>query len=360
MTLKVLLVDGSALERLRLAVDLERFDGIHVVGAVADPFAAREMILRRPPDVLVMETDLPRVDGLTFLAKLMAHRPLPTVIFAHDARPGSETAARAIAYGAVSVLHKGGPDTDRDALLHNLVGRIRNAAAVDVMAQRLRRRARTPRAKVRLRDPGEGRADAPLRPLLHQETPVLAIGASTGGTDALASLLSRMPVNSPPILIVQHIPSEFVPALARRLDAESEVRVRRAANGDRLAQGTALICPGDVHMTIRREGCGFQVALVPGPRVNRHRPSVDVLFDSVASAAGRRALGVLLTGMGRDGAEGLRAMRQAGAHTIVQDRGSSAVFGMPRAAIDRDAAGEVAPLSRIPQKILHAVMSRAV
>jgi len=344
--------------RLKLASDLESVDGLHIVGAVADPYSARDLILRRFPDVLVMETDLPRVDGLTFLGKLMAHLPMPVVIFSREASPGSEAAIRALAYGAVSVLHKGGSEVDRKTLICNLIGRIRNAASVDVAKMRQERRTRMPRAQIRIRTGRHKDSAVPLRPLHHAGAPVLAIGASTGGTEALSSLLGAMPVNSPPILIVQHIPREFVPSLARRLDRDSEIEVREACGGERLRQGLALLCPGDVHMKIRREGYGFQAKLVEGPPVNRHRPSVDVLFESVAEVAGRNSLGVLLTGMGIDGAEGLRSMREAGAHTIVQDKESSAVFGMPQAAIDCDAAGEIASLARIPQQIIFAVMSR--
>ncbi len=357
--IRVMLLDGSPLVGKTLSAELGGRADLLVVGVAADPYQARDMIVSRAPDVLVMDVDLPRFDGMIFLERLMRHRPMPVVVYSARARAGGEIARQARVLGASAVLCRIGggepPAAEIDELerLVKIATRIRKPRPDGESDGRNRSRAR-----IRIRGAGESRKGS-LRILKHESSPVTAVGASTGGTEALASMLSAMPCNAPPMLIVQHIPPAFVGALARRLDQVSEMSVGVACDGDRVEEGRALICPGNTHMHLRRSCGGFRVLLIDGPRVNRHRPSVDVLFRSVARAAGCDALGVLLTGMGRDGADGLREMREAGAHTIVQDEASSAVFGMPRAAILNEAADEVVPLDRIPQKILYAVMTMA-
>ena len=343
--IRVLIVDDSAIVRKILTDALATEPDLEVVGTAADPIIARGKILALKPDVLTLDIEMPRMDGLTFLRELMQTRPLPTIMISSLGQSSCRAAVRALEYGAVEVLAK--PDGPYST------GELRNTLAAKIRAA----------AKVRLK--ASGCAPEPPRPRLEsnpeQPSPetVIAIGASTGGTEAIASILKTLPADMPPLLIVQHIPAQFSRAFALRLNEMCALEVKEAADGDELRRGRALIAPGDYHMLLRKSGGWYSVQVKTGERVCYQRPSVDVLFFSVAEAVGSKATGVLLTGMGSDGANGLLKMREAGARTVAQDEATCAVFGMPRAAIALGAAEEVHPLHVIPQAILSARRPRA-
>ena len=331
--IRVLIVDDSAIVRQVLADILANEAGIEVVGTAPDPYIARDKILALSPDVLTLDIEMPRMDGLSFLDRIMKHRPLPVIVISSLTQSASSAALEALRRGAVDVLAKpGGPYSVGD-LKEDLPRRIRAAASA-----RLRRPvqpAQSPRA-----------AGSPA-PVTHGKWKVVAIGASTGGTQAIEAVLSCLPAAAPRIVVAQHIPAGFSTAFADRLDGVCAVRVREAADGDLLEPGLALVAPGNFHLTVERSGGALRAAVRNGEKVCYQRPSVDVLFDSVARAAGDRACGVLLTGMGADGADGLLHMREAGADTLAQDEASCVVFGMPREAILRNAAAHVESLDRI-------------
>jgi two-component system chemotaxis response regulator CheB len=337
--IRVLIVDDSAIVRKILAEALGGETDMEVVGSAPDPYVARDKILSLDPDVLTLDIEMPRMDGLTFLKKLMHFHPLPTVVISSLAQPSCRAAIEALELGAVEVLAKpGGPYSVGD-LRHSLADKIRAAAA----------------ARVRVAKSGDRVAAAPVATgFAAAAGVVIAIGASTGGTEAIASVLRQLPASSPGMVIAQHIPPQFSRAFANRLNDTCAMTVREAADGDRLDGGTALVAPGDFHMLLRKSASGYYVSVKTGPRVCYQRPSVDVLFSSVAEAAGANAAGVLLTGMGADGARGLLKMREAGARTIAQDEASCVVFGMPREAIALGAADQVTALERIPNAILAA------
>jgi two-component system chemotaxis response regulator CheB len=342
--MKVLVVDDSAVVRQALSAILGSA-GMEVAVA-ADPVIARHKMRAVRPDVMVLDIEMPRVDGLTFLRELMAQEPLPVLVCSGLAAPGTEVALQALEEGAVHVVAKPrlGVKGFLEESARDLVEAVRGAAQA-----RPRRRAGP--AAPRLR------ADAVLparrrRPLESTTLKVVAVGASAGGTEALRVLLEALPPDAPGLAIVQHMPELFTGAFARRLAEACRVEVKEAADGDRIAPGRALIAPGNRHLAVRRSGAHYLARLLDGPPVSRHRPSVDVLFRSAAQAAGRNAVGVILTGMGDDGAAGLLEMRQAGAHTIAQDEASSVVFGMPREAIALGAAVEVLPLDRVAEAVL--------
>jgi two-component system chemotaxis response regulator CheB len=335
--IRVLIVDDSAIVRKLLSEALSGEPDIEIAGTAPDPYVARDKILSLKPDVLTLDIEMPRMDGLTFLRKLMRFHPMPVVVISSLAQPSCRTAVEALELGAVEVLAKpGGPYSIGD--LRQILGAKVRAAA----AARLRPRVET---------------GAPAPPEAATALPpdtVIAIGASTGGTEAIASVLSRLPASTPATLIAQHIPPHFSRAFAQRLNQLCAMEVREAADGEPVRPGVALIAPGDFHLLLRRSGSGYYAAVKTGPRVCYQRPSVDVLFQSVAETAGERAVGALLTGMGSDGAQGLLRMRRSGAHTIAQDESSCVVFGMPREAIALGAAASVVPLNRIPEAILAA------
>ena len=342
--MKVLVVDDSAVVRQALSAILGRA-GMEVAVA-ADPVIARYKMLGGRPDVVVLDIEMPRVDGLTFLRELMAEAPLPVLVCSGLAGPGTEVALQALEEGAVHVVAKPrlGVKGFLEESARELVEAVRGAAQA-----RPRRRAGPPSPRLR--------ADAVLpaprrRPLESTTSKVVAVGASAGGTEALRVLLEALPPDAPGLAIVQHMPDVFTGAFARRLAQTCRVEVKEAGDGDRIAPGRALIAPGNRHLAVHRSGATYQARLLDGPPVSRHRPSVDVLFRSAAQAAGRNAVGVILTGMGDDGAAGLLEMRQAGAHTIAQDEASCVVFGMPKEAIALGAAGEVLPLDRIAVAVL--------
>lgn len=341
----VLVVDDSAVVRQAFTCILGGV-GLDVTTA-SDPVLALEAMRKVRPHVIVLDVEMPRMDGITFLRRIMAEDPLPVIVCSGLVGAGTEVALQALEEGAVEVVAK--PQLGVKGFLEESAARL--VQAVKAAAQ-ARPRARPPRSEPR-RDVG---TVLPARPptLALTSFKVVAVGASTGGTEAIRALLEALPPDAPGLAVVQHMPEAFTAAFARRLAATSRVEVKEAADGDRLLPGRALIAPGNRHLVVRRSGALYHAELLDGPPVNRHRPSVDVLFRSVAQAAGRNGTGVLLTGMGDDGARGLLEMRQAGAHTIAQDERTAVVFGMPGAAIALGAASEVLPLERIASRVLRA------
>jgi two-component system, chemotaxis family, protein-glutamate methylesterase/glutaminase len=337
---RVLIVDDSALVRRILSDCLAGQPDIEVVGAAADPYIARDMILQLQPDVLTLDIEMPRMDGLTFLRKLMHHRPMPVIVISSLAQASCAAALRALEEGAVEALGKpSGPYSVGD-LKKTLAERIRIAAKARIRVPVSR--AEGPKAS--------DHAAANLR-----STAVIAIGASTGGTEAIREVLEKLPANIPGTVITQHIPAGFSKAFSERLNHLCRMEVKEAADGDELYPGRVLVAPGGFHMVLRRSGSGYRVLVKDGPRVCYQRPSVDVLFRSVADEVGPHAVAALLTGMGSDGASGLSQIRQAGGATIAQDEESCVVFGMPREAIRMGAAAQVLPLQQVASSILRLV-----
>ena len=333
--IRVLLVDDSPLTRRTFAQILGATQDITVVGEAEDAFAARDRIALLRPDVLLLDVEMPKMDGLTFLRRLMQHYPMPVVVCSTLTVRGGAVAFEAYEAGAAEVVCKPNGDYTRAQLELDLVQAVRGAAA-------MRRLGSAPTSSlVELRERGD--------------VGVVAVGASTGGTRAIEAILRALPSNVPPILIVQHMPAYITGAFATRLRSLCRIDVVEAMDGQPLRDGQALIAPGGRQMTLERNGGGLRVRVREGARVMGHCPSVDALFHSVARTQLGRAAGVLLTGMGQDGAEGLFAMREAGAHTIAQDEASSAVFGMPRAAIELGAVTEVVALSDIAQHLVTAL-----
>ncbi len=359
--IRTLIVDDSAVVRQVLSGLLSQAPGIEVMAACADPLLARERMQLRWPDVIVLDVEMPRMDGITFLRQIMAERPTPVVICSTLTGQGAKTTVEALAAGAVSIVTK--PKIGLKEFLveagDELVAAVRGAARANV--RRLATRSGAARAPAGPPSgvPPKYNADAVLAPAsaraMAQTTErVVAIGTSTGGTQALEHILTQLPRVTPGIVIVQHMPERFTAAFAERLDGLSEITVKEAANGDRVVPGRALIAPGGRHLLLRRSGAQYHVDVVDGPLVNRHRPSVDVLFRSVAKCAGANALGIIMTGMGDDGAAGLLEMRQAGAQTLAQDEHSCVVFGMPREAIKRGGVMRQASLDGIKSEIVAA------
>jgi two-component system, chemotaxis family, protein-glutamate methylesterase/glutaminase len=340
--INVLIVDDSAVVRQVITAVLSKDRMIHVLGAVADPLFAMQRMKMQWPDVIVLDIEMPRMDGVTFLKKIMAERPTPVVVCSTLTTRGAETTMQALSAGALSVVEK--PKIGaREYLL--------DASASLVEAVKAAARANLRNIKP---TPAPLPVAAPMtHPAAMKETTenVVAIGTSTGGTQALESILSALPRVTPGIVIVQHMPEKFTAAFAQRLDDICQVEVREAKDNDRVLPGLALIAPGGRQMTLKRSGALYYVEVRPGPPVNRHCPSVDVLFRSVAKAAGRNALGVIMTGMGNDGAHGLKDMRDAGARTLAQDEATCVVFGMPKEAIKLDAVDQVLPLMELPREI---------
>ena len=351
MTIKVMIVDDSAVVRQVLSGLLQQAVGIEVKHAVSDPILAMERMKTDWPDVIVLDVEMPRMDGITFLRKIMAERPTPVVICSTLTEKGTKTSVEALAAGAVSIITK--PKLDLKNFLKSsateLVAAVKAAARANV--SRLAGRGAPLVAAPKLSaDAVLPSSDAPA--MVQTTEQVVAIGTSTGGTQALEEVLTRLPRVCPGIVIVQHMPEKFTAAFASRLDQLCDITVKEAENNDRVIPGRALIAPGGRHMLLRRAGAQYFVEVVDGPLVNRHRPSVDVLFRSVARAAGNNALGVIMTGMGDDGAAGLLEMHKAGAFTVAQDEQSCVVYGMPKEAVKRGAVDKIVPLDQIDREIL--------
>ena len=339
--IKVLIVDDSALVRAILSRELARDPQIDVVGTAPDPYVARDKIVELQPDVITLDIEMPRMDGLSFLRKLMQYYPLPTIVVSSLAGKGSSVALEALELGAVEVMAKPGESYSIGDMGEQLVDKIKGAAGIDVRSW-LKKRAQDPTP-----------LPATQKSMIKTTGKVVAIGASTGGTEAIKDVLVRMPPDAPGIVIVQHMPAQFTRTFAERLNALCKVEVKEAQTGDSVIPGRALLAPGNYHMVLTRSGARYSVEIRSGPLVHHQRPAVDVLFDSVAEFAGRNSIGVILTGMGSDGAEGLAKMKAAGARTIAQDEASCVVFGMPKEAIKRGAAEIIAPLPDIARHILN-------
>ena len=348
----VLVVDDSAVVRQVLSQVLSA-DARFTVSAASDPLLAMARIKEKRPDVIILDLEMPRMDGLTFLRKIMAEDPIPVVICSGVAGRGTQLALQALDDGAVEVVAK--PKIGVGEFLYDsrveLMNSVLAASAVG------RREKRAAGASTRRGPPDRSHADlsAPPHGAQRDGGTVIALGASTGGTEVLREILTALPADCPGVLVVQHMPEGFTKALAQRLDEQCAVVVSEASAGDAVRRGSVLIAPGDRHMMLLRTGARFFVELAKGPRVARHRPSIDVLFHSVARAARSNSVGVILTGMGEDGADGLLAMKRSGAATIAQNEATCAVFGMPKEAIGRGAADRVLALPLIPSAILDAV-----
>ncbi len=343
-TIKVLLVDDSAVVRQVLMAVLSRAPDLQVIGAASDPVFALEKMAKEWPDVIVLDVEMPRMDGITFLRKIMSERPTPVVICSSLTARGAETTLQALAAGAVEIVTK--PQIGLKQFLQesadDFIQTVRGAASARL------RRSTGPREAPPPVEPTPASLQAMAKTTEH----LIAIGTSTGGTQALEEVLVRLPRVCPGILIVQHMPEKFTASFAERLNSLAQIQVREAKNNDRIIPGLALIAPGGKHMALKRNGAQYHVEIFDGAPVNRHRPSVDVLFRSVAKFAGRNATGIIMTGMGDDGARGLLEMREAGARTVAQDEQSCVVFGMPKEAIQLGAVKEVLPLSRISSVIV--------
>jgi two-component system chemotaxis response regulator CheB len=322
--------------------ELSRYDDIEIVGTAVDPYVARDKIVELRPDVITLDLEMPRMDGLSFLAKLMKHFPMPVVVLSSLTPKNSELALKALDLGAVEVLCKPGAAYSTKKISHHLALAIRSAAVA-----KLNHHTKKSGPVV------ENSATSDL--LVKTTHKVIAIGASTGGTKAIEAVLTCMPATSPGTLIVQHMPENFTTSFAQRLNDMCPMEVREAHDNDRVVPGVALIAPGNQHMVLSGSGGTYMVKIKGGPRVHYQRPSVDVLFQSVAKAAARNAVGVMLTGMGADGAKGLLAMKENGARTMAQDEATCVVYGMPKEAVKLGAVEEVLPLPNIPAAIIHAL-----
>ena len=343
--IKVLCVDDSALIRSVMTEIINSQSDMTVVGTAADPLVARDLIKVTNPDVLTLDVEMPRMDGLEFLEKLMRLRPMPVVMVSSLTERGSEIALRALELGAIDFVTKPRLGV-RDGLLNYtelIAGKIRTAAGARLLPARHAAPARPG---------GDAPQESLLRsPLLSTEK-LIIIGASTGGTEAIREVLQPLPPDSPAGMIAQHMPAGFTRSFAQRLDGLCRINVKEAEHGERVLPGYAYIAPGGFHLSLARSGANYVAHLDQEPPVNRHRPSIDVLFDSAARHAGKNAIGIILTGMGKDGAEGLLRMRRAGAHTLAQDEASCVVFGMPREAIALGAVDDVSPLAEVGRRVL--------
>ena len=343
--IRVLVVDDSAVVRRMISDALALDPEIEVVGAACDPYVARDMILQHEPDVLTLDIEMPRMDGLTFLKILQEHRPMPVIIVSSLTAAGSKLAMRAMELGAVDVVAKQSSAWNIGSLRDQLAHRVKGAA----------------RARLSLLHSSgtsigtlEGNAGTQFSP-----RQLIVIGASTGGTEAVKNVLTRLPAELPGICIVQHIPPVFSKTFAERLNECCALKVREAAHGDEVRPGTALIAPGDFHMVVEWDVNVYRVRLRRDPPIHFTRPAVDMLFNSAAQCAGRHAVGVLLTGMGRDGAQGMQQLKSAGAVNLAQNEATCVVYGMPRAAVELGVVDRVLPLDHIPHAILHALCERA-
>ena len=347
--IRVLVVDDSALVRQLLSEILQQDPGIEVVGTATDPYVARDKIKKLNPDVLTLDVEMPRMDGLTFLRNLMRLRPMPVVMISTWTRKGSETTLDALALGAVDFVAKPGADLAQSLgnYAEEIIAKVKIASKARVGIPRLEKRhtnrvAAVPNVDKRVKNNNQ----------------VIAIGASTGGTEAIRALLQTMPVESPAIVITQHIPENFSASFAKRLNEHSLISVCEAKDGDVILPGHAYVAPGNRHLLVVKRGAELICRLSDSPPVNRHRPSVDVMFHSVAEMVGPKAVGVIMTGMGADGASGLQDMKAEGAATFAQDEKSSVVWGMPGEAVARGCVDEVVPLPDIAARICKLFIAR--
>jgi two-component system chemotaxis response regulator CheB len=341
--IKVLVVDDSAIVRKIFREYLSRESDIEVVGTAPDPYVARDKIVQLKPDVITLDIEMPRMDGITFLKKLMRYYPIPTIIVSSLTREGSKMAMEALACGALEVISKPTDGYSAGDMGMQLVDKIRAVARIP-MVKRIQGAVNVPPPPVQV-----------SQALKETTNKIIAIGASTGGTEAIKTVLMGMSANAPGIVVVQHMPAKFTTSFAERLNELCKISVKEAQDGDSVVNGTALIAPGNYHMLLKRSGARYYVQVKTGPMVHHQRPAVDVLFNSVAMYAGSNAVGVILTGMGADGARGLLKMREAGAGTVAQDEKSCVVFGMPKEAIKAGAVDKVVPLQLITKTTLTMV-----
>ncbi len=342
MPIKVLIVDDSAVVRQTFEQELGKDPELQILGTAADPFIARDKIVSLKPDVITLDIEMPRMDGLTFLRKLMQHYPIPVVIVSSLSISGSKIALEAIESGAVDVMAKPGAAYTVGDMAVELREKIKAAANANIGL---------------IKEQSRGAAVTKVSALTKTTSKVVILGASTGGTQAIERVLTALPASSPGIVIVQHMPPGFTKAFAERLNGICEMEVKEAENGDSVTSGRVLIAPGAKHMLVKRSGAQYFVEIKDGPLVNHHRPSVEVLFQSAATYVGANAIGVMLTGMGADGAQGMKKMKDAGSLNICQDEKSCVVYGMPKAAIEAGAANQVMPLDKIAQSIMKAADS---
>jgi len=350
--IRVLIVDDSAVVRQTLEAVLSSDPEIEVMATASDPFIAADKIFHEVPDVITLDVEMPRMDGITFLQKIMSQHPIPVVICSSLTESGSETALRTLECGAIEIILK--PRIGTKQFLEESKVRICDAVKAAAMARISRIAPETPRVVPKL--PADViLAKSTSHAMAKTTDRVVVVGASTGGTEALSDFLMAMPLDAPGIVIVQHMPEHFTRAFATRLDTMCHISVKEAENNDTVIRGRALIAPGNHHMLLKRSGARYYVEIKDGPLVSRHRPSVDVLFRSAARYAGKNCIGVIMTGMGDDGAKGMLEMKEAGAFTIAQDEESCVVFGMPKKAIELEAVDRVAHLRDIPAVVLKNV-----
>lgn len=342
--IRVLVVDDSAVVRKVFSNELSRERGINVIGTAPDPYVARDKIVKLKPDVVTLDIEMPRMDGITFLKKLMKYYPLPVIIVSSLTPKGGKMALEALASGALEVISKPSAAYSVGDMSVQLADKIRAVAKVNVTE--------------RIKSINRSEAVKPVtlsRALTASTNKIIAIGASTGGTEAIKTVLTAMPPNSPGIVIVQHMPANFTTSFAERLDSLSQITVKEAGDGDSVSNGQALLAPGNFHMLLKRSGARYYVQVKKGPLVHHQRPAADVLFRSVANYAGANAVGIILTGMGSDGASGLLEMKKAGARTVAQDEKSCVVFGMPKEAIKLGAADKVVSLGNVTRTALEMI-----
>ena len=348
MTKKVLIVDDSALMRQLLTQILNSSPHLEVVGAARDPYEAWEKLKKLEVDVVTLDVEMPKMDGIAFLQKLMRAKPMPVVMVSSLTEKGCETTMRALELGAVDIVSK--PKLD---VLDGTMDLADEIVTKVVAASQARPRVRSDRAPARSISLGSSRS------LIQSTHKVIALGASTGGTEALYEVMTALPADSPGIVVVQHMPPGFTRSFADRLDHACRIRVREAEHGDRILPGLALLAPGGRHLEVKREGASYQVRLSDKPPVNRFRPSVDVLFNSCAEHLGKHTVAAILTGMGNDGAKGMRALYETGSYTIAQDEKTCVVFGMPKEAIAAGGVRSILPLESIAREILSACSGKA-
>jgi len=347
--IRVLIVDDSAVVRQTMSEILSSDPGIEVMATAADPFVAADRIKDEVPDVITLDVEMPRMDGISFLQRIMSQHPIPVVMCSSLTEEGSETAMKALEYGAVDIIQK--PRLGTKLFLEESRVRVCDAVKAASLAK-LKKISARPRV-VTPKLTADVIIEKPASSAMIQTTEkVVVVGASTGGTEALRVFLESLPADCPGIVIVQHMPEGFTRAFSKRLDGLCRISVKEAANNDTVVRGRALIAPGNHHTLLKRSGARYYVEIKDGPLVSRHRPSVDVLFRSAARYGGKNVVGVIMTGMGDDGAQGMLEMKQAGAYTIAQDEASCVVFGMPNEAIKRGGVDSIRPLVAIAPEVL--------
>lgn len=349
--IKVIIIDDSAMVRKVISKEISASPDIEVVATAPDPFIGRDKIIKYDPDVILLDVEMPKMDGLTFLKKLMKSKPMPVIIVSSLAKHSSEVALKALEYGAVEVLAKPGGSFSVKDMGEQLIDKIKAAYQV-----KLSNKLFIPKEEVQVEN--YEKKYNQISYSLRTTNKIIAIGASTGGTEAIKSVLRNLPVDIPPIVIVQHMPEFFTKSFSDSLNRICKIEVKEAENNDKLIPGRALIAPGNIHMIVHRSGAEYYVKLKMGDQVYHQRPSVEVMFYSIAKNAAKNTIGVILTGMGKDGAKGLLEMKNKGSFTIAQDEKSSVVFGMPKEAIDIGAVDAILPLNRIPGFIIEKLKTK--